>query len=137
MCERMRRDPDRGLKCWLAAVTAAGTMLALVLLLCQGMNIAGHIYDARGWWLMAETGAFAALMGVTILRLEKGCWRWWIYGAVLAAFVLLQRQCFRVYADDPGVMSIVPELEWMILLGQGVLHAALSLRQVSRKERRQ
>lgn len=137
MCERMRSDPDRGLRCWLAAVTTAGTAMSLVLLFCQGMNIAEHVYDVRGWWLMAETGAFAALMGVTILRLEKGCWRWWIYGTVLAALVLLQLQCFRVYADDPGVMTIVPELEWMILLGQGLLHAMLSLRQARRKERGQ
>lgn len=137
MYEHERTSPDRVLRCWMAVVTTAGTVLSLVLLFCQVLNISEHIYDARGWWLTAETGAFAAVMGVTILRMEKGCWRWWVYGALLIMFAILQWQCFRVYAEDPGVMSIVPELEWMILLGQGMLHAALSLRQARRKGRRQ
>lgn len=118
----------------LASVRSATRWLTIPGCLFSAVMVATHVLSVMdhpiGWsWLLLSSLGLAAAFVQSAVRLKWQRWSWAGFIAALAAHGYGMYRSYVAFADDPGVMEVIPETEMLLLAALLVVHGLWSLLQ--------
>jgi len=77
--------------------------------------------------MLLTSAGLAAALAQSAIRLMWQRWTWVGFAAALAVHGYGMYRCYRAFADQTGVMDVIPGFEMALLLALLVLHGLWSL----------
>ena len=106
-------------------LTIPGCLFSAVMVATSILSVMDH---PIGWsWLLLSSLGLAAAFVQSAVRLKWQRWSWTGFIAALAVHGYGMHRSYIAFADDPGVMEVIPETEMLLLAALIVLHALWSL----------
>lgn len=121
-----REERLAGICCVTKWVTVFGFGFSMVLVATHIMSVINH--RSAGWaWQLLTSLALGAAFAQSAVRLKWARWSWPGFAVSLAVHGYGMYRSYLAFADDYGVMTVVPEFEMVLLAALAVLHGLWSL----------